>query len=431
MNTGSGKIGLWQTTSLVTGNLVGSGVFMLPALLASFGTVSLVGWLITSLGAIFLALVYAALSEKIHVCNGGPHTFVQAAYGNDAAFFTAWGYWILTWSSNTALLVAVMSYLVEITGPLSSFEMLSLQSGLWVMITLINCYGVQTAARFELSITVLKLIPIIAIPVVSVFYMDLSRFSPFIESSYSGSLFGALQGSVFLSLWAFIGVESATVPSKDVKDPSKTIGMATILGTSLAALVYILGSSVAIGVLGNQALMQSQAPYADLANTVFGGHWGVFVSGCAVISCIGSLNGWTMVVARIAQGAADQGLFPKVFAKKDSVGTPVSGILISSACTFVCILLTLQENTLSQFNVIVDIAVTIILMIYLVCCCSYFVICRPKCVMGRCIGIGALMFALFALYASGIKMVLFAIALLFTGLPFRGKLCTAFFSAKK
>ena len=431
MNTGSGKIGLWQTTSLVTGNLVGSGVFMLPALLASYGTISLLGWLITSLGAILLALVYASLSEKIHACNGGPHTFVQAAFGNDAAFFTAWGYWILTWSSNTALLVAAMSYLVKITGPLSTFEMLLLQTGLWVMITLINCYGVQTAARFELGITVLKLIPIIAIPLVAVFYLDFSRFSPLIESSYSGSYFGALQGTVFLTLWAFIGVESATVPSKDVENPARTIGMATILGTSLAALVYVLGSSAAIGVLGNQTLMQSQAPYADLANTVFGGHWGVFVSGCAVISCIGSLNGWTMVVARIAQGAADQGLFLNVFAKKDSTGTPVSGILISSACTFVCILLTLQENMLSQFNVIVEIAVTIILLIYLACCCAYFVICRPKGVMGRCIGVGALMFALFALYSSGVKMVLLAIVLLLTGIPFRGKDCTAFISAKK
>ena len=431
MNTGSGKIGLWQTTSLVTGNLVGSGVFMLPALLASYGTISLFGWVLTSLGAIFLALVYASLSEKIHASNGGPHTFVQAAFGADAAFFTAWGYWILTWSSNTALLVAAMSYLVKITGPLASYEMLLLQTVIWVMITLINCYGVQTAARFELGITVLKLIPIIAIPLVAVFYLDVSKFSPWIENTYQGSSLGALQGSVFLTLWAFIGVESATVPSKDVINPGKTIGRATIMGTSLASIVYILGSASAIGVLGNQALMQSQAPYADLANAIFGGRWGFFVSGCAVVSCIGSLNGWTMVVARIAQGAADQGLFPSIFSKKDKISTPVSGILISSACTYVCILLTLQENMLSQFNLIVDIAVTIILIIYLACCCSYFVICKPRCFSGYCIGVGALIFSLFALYSSGVKMFLMALVLLLTGLPFRGEKCSLVFGSNK
>jgi APA family basic amino acid/polyamine antiporter len=428
MNKESKKIGLWQTTSLVTGNLVGSGVFMLPALLASFGTISIFGWILTSLGAIFLALVYASLSEKIHASNGGPHTFVQAAFGHDAAFFTAWGYWILTWSSNTALLVAAMSYLVKITGPLSMIHILLLQVSTWSLITIINCKGVQAAARFELTVTVLKLIPIIVIPLVAVFYLEGANFKPWLSSSSSSS-WSALQSSVFLTLWAFIGVESATVPSKDVDNPAKTIGRATIMGTSLAALVYILGSIAAIGVLSNPVLMQSQAPYADLAGAVFGGNWGVFVSGCAVVSCVGSLNGWTMVVARIAQGAADQGLFPVIFSRKDSLGTPVAGILISSACTLLCILLTLQENMLSQFNVIVDIAITIILMIYVMCSCAYFVICQPKNGIQKMIGIGALVFSLFSLYASGVKMLLLAFLLLLTGIPFRGRLCSSIFSS--
>lgn len=420
-DTQSGKIGLLQTTSLVTGNLIGSGVFMLPSLLAVYGTVSLAGWLATSAGAIFLALVFSALSKEIHGCNGGPHLFIQRAFGDGAGYYAAWGYWLLTWASNTALLVAAMSYLVKITGPLSMTALLSIQVSIWSLVVLINSYGVQSAARFELLTTVLKLIPIIGIPLFACTSMQWRQFLPLFPAAETTTMWSGLQASIFLTLWAFIGVESATVPSKDVFQPEKTIGRATILGTSLAALVYVLGSAVAIGVLGHAALAQSTAPYADLATSVFGGRWGVFVSACAVISCVGAFNGWTMVVARIAEGAAEQGLFAEIFAFKDQRQTPIAALLISSACTLVALLFTLQENMLSQFNAIIDIAVTIILLIYFGCAIAYFVLLKPKSTSERFVGIGAVLFSLFALYASGVKMVSLALLLLVLGTPFRAQ----------
>ena len=228
-DTQSGKIGLLQTTSLVTGNLVGSGVFMLPSLLAVYGTVSLAGWLATSAGAIFLALVFSALSKEIHGCNGGPHLFIQRAFGDGAGYYAAWGYWLLTWASNTALLVAAMSYLVKITGPLSLTALLSIQVSIWSLVVLINSYGVQSAARFELLTTVLKLIPIIGIPLFACTSMQWRQFLPLFPAAETTTMWSGLQASIFLTLWAFIGVESATVPSKDVFQPEKTIGRATIL----------------------------------------------------------------------------------------------------------------------------------------------------------------------------------------------------------
>ena len=163
-NQDSKKMGLIQCTSLVTGNLIGSGVFMLPALLAAYGSPSIIGWVITSMGATFLALIFAALSERIHDCNGGPHVFIKEAFGKEAGFWAAWGYWVLTWSSNTALLVTATSYLakikglIAITGPLSSMHLLSLQLALWAAVTLINLFGVKNAARFELAVTILKIL---------------------------------------------------------------------------------------------------------------------------------------------------------------------------------------------------------------------------------------------------------------------------------
>ena len=269
--------------------------------------------------------------------------------------------------------------------------------------------------------TVLKLIPIIGIPMFACSAMQWDRFLPLLPTSETTSLWSGLQASIFLTLWAFIGVESATVPSKDVFEPEKTIGRATILGTSLAALSYIMGSAVAIGVLGHAVLAQSTAPYADLATAVFGGHWGVFVSACAVLSCIGAFNGWTMVVARIAEGAAEQGLFAEIFSRKDARQTPIAALLISSSCTLIALLFTLQDNMLAQFNAIIDIAVTIILFIYLGCSVAYFRLVQPRSLSARLVGVGAVGFSLFALYASGIQMIGMSLLLLLIGTPFRAR----------
>lgn len=424
-NQDSKKMGLIQCTSLVTGNLIGSGVFMLPALLAAYGSPSIIGWVITSMGATFLALIFAALSERIHDCNGGPHVFIKEAFGKEAGFWAAWGYWVLTWSSNTALLVTATSYLakikglIAITGPLSSMHLLSLQLALWAAVTLINLFGVKNAARFELAVTILKIIPIIGIPVGALYYIKWGHFVPFMPADSSMHLGKALEQSVFLTLWAFIGVESATVPSQEVDNPEKTVGRATIIGTALASVVYILGSVAAIGVLGNAMLAKSAAPYADLASQIFGGNWADVIASCAVISCVGAFNGWTLVVARIAQGAAEQGLFPEIFAKKDAKGTPIMSILIASSCTLISILFTINENMLSQFNTIVEIAVTLILLMYLASVTAYFKIIKPKTVAAISIGIGAGIFVLFGLYASGLTKIGAALLLLMTGLVFR------------
>lgn len=413
------KMGLMECTALVTGNLVGSGVFMLPAILASYGSSSIISWAITACGATLLALVFSELSKQVTDEVGGPHAFILQAFGKEAGFWAAWGYWVLTWSSNTALLVTAASYLVQITGPLSPLSMLCVQLSIWATVSLVNLSGVENAAKFEACITVLKILPIIVIPMVALAYIDIEHFYSFTPLDTKVSLLEGMQASVFATMWAFIGVESATVPAKEVENPEKTIGQATILGTLLAAVVYIVGSIATIGVLGSSTLTASSAPYAQLASSIFGGTWASIIALCAIISCVGALNGWTLVVARIAQGAADQGLFPALFAKTNAQGTPVNSVLVASLCTLVSIVFTLQDDMLSQFNHIVDIAVTLILFIYFGCVLAYFKLTRGMNRSAYAIGIGAGLFVLFGLYASGVKQVMQAIALLLTGVVFR------------
>ncbi|HRE30530.1 MAG TPA: amino acid permease, partial [Candidatus Berkiella sp.] len=167
-------------------------------------------------------------------------------------------------------------------------------------------------------------------------------------------------------------------------------------------------------------LSTSSAPYADLAGHLLGGNWTHIIAAAAFCCCLGSFNGWTMVVSRIAQGAATEGLFPRVFAKVDKQGTPIRGLIISALCTLPLLFLSLQENLLSQFNAIIDISITLILLIYLVCILAYFKLkIGYSSKVGMVIGIGALVFVSFSLWAAGFKMVTLSLVLLLLGIPMR------------
>jgi basic amino acid/polyamine antiporter, APA family len=274
------------------------------------------------------------------------------------------------------------------------------------------------AGRFEFIMTTLKLIPLVIIPLVGFYYIDFSTMTPFVAENFS--IFGSLKASMFLCIWAFIGLETATVPSAEVKNASKIVPLATMVGTILALVVYLLGFGTMLGLMGPETLSQSAAPYADLAAHVFGGQWAVFISIAAIICCLGSFNGWTLVVSRVAQGAAQEKLFPSFFAKTDKKGTPWMSLIISSMCTFPLLIVSLQENLVDQFNAIIDISITLILLIYLLCVIAYFVNIRHKVTPFKAlVGVGALGFVGFCIWAAGFEMLLMSCGLLVLGLPMR------------
>jgi APA family basic amino acid/polyamine antiporter len=415
--TSRDKIGLWPLTSLVTGNLVGSGVFLLPATLAAFGTVSLLGWIATSIGAIFLALVFAQLSST-HTQTGGPYVYVRHAFGDTVGFFVCWGYWMLSWISNPALAVAAVGYLSVLVGGFSPSLHFWLELMIIAALTAFNLTGIKITGRTELVVTVLKVIPLIVLPLIGLFYIDLDNFSVL---NASGKPFGAALNSVaFLTLWAFVGVETGTVPAGQVINAKRNVPMATILGTCIAALIYIIGTIVIMGVVPHADLVQSKAPYADAASLVFGGNWAIPVAVAAVVSCLGTLNGWVMVVGRIPFGAAEDGLFPKIFMRTTKHGTPYWGVLISAVCSLPLLFLTISNTLLEQFHFIIDVAVTLILIVYAVCVLAYFRILREqnKLTMFKALlGVGALGFTLWALWAASLKTVGLSLLIVLLGVP--------------
>ncbi len=251
----SGGLGLVACTALVVGNMIGSGIFLLPASLAAFGPISLVGWTVTSLGALVLAVIFGRLS-RIVTKTGGPYAYTEAGFGEFAGFIIAWGYWIALWTGNAGVAVALAGYVGFLFPGIGASQSSSLAVALiaiWTL-TLVNIRGVAEAGVVQVVTTVLKLVPLVLIGTLGAFWIDGANFTPFNTSGQSN--ISAISAAAALTLWAYLGLESATVPAGDVIDPERTIPRATILGVLIAAAVYISVTTVAIGVV----------PSADLAD---------------------------------------------------------------------------------------------------------------------------------------------------------------------
>ena len=419
MNSQS-KMGFWTVTSLVAGSQIGTGIFLLPASMAAFGAAGLSSWLITAMGAMLLAIIFARLCAKIPK-TGGPHTFIENAFGKILGFFSAWTYWVISWLSTPLVVISVVSYLSPIIGNLHPALNLALEIVILVFITSLNLLGVRSAGRVEFAFTLLKLLPLILLPVAGLFFFNESHFVPF--NPTPDSTISVLNAAALLTLWGFIGVESATTPAESVENPQKTIPRAIIVGTLLVAVIYIFSSIVIMGVVPPQLLAQSKAPFADAAQIIFGGNWYMVISIAASIVCLGTLNAWVLTSGQIALGAANDGHLPKLFTVKNSHGAPRWGLIVSSLCMIPILIVTLNKDLIAQVKSIIDVSVTAFLFVYILSVLSYIRLfwknketstLNKK---GILLGIGALIFCGWALYSSGVKMVAFASLIPLTGLP--------------
>lgn len=363
------KLGLWMVTALVVGNMIGSGIFLLPANLAPYGGISIVGWLVSAVGAMLIALVFARLSRLV-TKSGGPYTFTREGFGDFPGFQVAWAYWISIWLTTAAIAVAFVSYLTAFWSPLSTNPVLAGGVGLatvWVL-TWVNVIGVHTAGMVQLITTILKLLPLLAIGTVGLLYIDGANFVPFNASG--GSAFSAITATVPLALWAFLGLESGTTPAEHVNDPERTIPRATMLGTLLSAAVYILGTAAVMGIVPPTELASSNAPFADAAGRIWGPWARYFVAFGAVVSCFGALNGWLLLQGQIPFAAARDGLFPRIFGRVSKSNTPAIALVLSSVLASVLLAMNYNESFQEQFKFIILLATLNTLIPYSFCTLS-------------------------------------------------------------
>lgn len=360
------RIGIWVCSSLVVGNMIGSGIFLLPASLGQYGPISLLGWLITGLGSIVLALVFARLT--LHSAkSGGPFAYTQAGFGDLAGFLVAWGHWIAAWTGNAALAVAFISYLTVFFPILKTDTLLAAGATMTVVwgLFFVNLRGVKAVGVIQLATTILKLLPLIAFATVGFAYFEPANYADFNTSSDSHST--AIFATCALTLWAFLGLESATVPAGNVDNPKRTIPRATVLGTAFVAIIYLLVSISIYGIMTPAELSASNAPFADAAQRIWGS-WGFyFVAFGAVVSCLGSLNGWLLIQAEVPMAAAKAGLFPKIFGKQDARGRPVAGMFISTVLLSILIMSNFSGDLVGLFTFIILLATLSSLIPYLFC----------------------------------------------------------------
>jgi APA family basic amino acid/polyamine antiporter len=332
------RFGLTAAIALIMGSIIGVGIFNLPTSLASYGPISLVSMGLTTIGALALALLFAALSRRLPA-DGGPYAYARAGFGNGVGFVNAWSYWITAWAGNAAIAVGWVLYVEEFInkGHNRLGSILLVLVGLWIPAA-INLSGVKNMGSVQIVTTILKFAALAFVSIVGLFYIQSANYSPWNVSGESA--ISAIGGAMAIALFSYLGVETAAVAAAKVRDPDRNVPKATILGTLATAVVYMLSLIAVFGMLPSSQLAQATAPFSDAANVIFGGTWaGKVMAILVIISGFGALNGWTMICAEMPLAAANDGLFPEQFKRISKAGVPPFGIIASTVLASIAMII--------------------------------------------------------------------------------------------
>ena len=363
------KIGFWSVLAIVMGSQIGSGVFMLPASLAPYGKYRILGWRVSGLGAICLALVFAGLCQRLPR-TGGPHAYVKEMFGLTPGFFTGWTYWVISWVSTTAVIIASISYLSPFLGAQPPWVYLVLEILLLLSITVLNLKGIHAAGDVEFILSVLKVIPLFLLPLVAMWYFKSDNFT-LLPEIQALPLSSKLSQVVLLTLWGFIGLETATTPAGSIDNPGKTIPRAIVVGTLCTALLYLMSNIGIMGLVPGEILAHAKAPYVVATHYLFGGNWHYLIAIIASIVCVGTLNAWMLASGQIVLGLAEDQLMPASFAKKNAANAPALGLVVSSIGILPMLFLTMNVNIAQQITAIIDFSVVAFLFVYLMCVLAF------------------------------------------------------------
>jgi arginine:agmatine antiporter len=358
------KMSLTQATMLVAGNMIGTGLFLLPVNLAQVGGIAIFGWVIATVGVAALGLVFAKLGE-LNPQQGGPYAYARDFLGPYAGFQTNYVYWFGNWIGNIAIAVAAIGYLAElipaITDPPAS--VFATAAVIWLL-TFANILGPRVVGALETWTMALALIPIMGIALLGWFWFDSETFLAGWNVS-GGSDMHAVSRAASMALWAYMGIESASVSAGVIENPKRNVPLATLIGLALAAVVYMLSSTVIMGILPNEELRTSHAPFAEAARLALGTTGAVVISVCAVLKSMGSLGGWMLLVGQSAKAAADDGMFPRAFARLNGNGVPGRGLVIVAVLMTIVLFATMSPTLAGQFNNLVNLAVILIIVPYI------------------------------------------------------------------
>jgi APA family basic amino acid/polyamine antiporter len=418
MGNKNGKLGLFMLTALVTGNMVGSGAFLLPANIARIGSIGIFSLLVTIIGVLSIALVFSKMSWLVPK-TGGPYIYANAAFGEYVGFQTAYYYWLAVLIGNAAIVVAAIGYL-DVFIPIlnnSIIKAIAILTIIWLL-TIINIIGIRFAGMVQIITTILKFTPLVLVGVLGWWFFHPEYLSGNFNTTQTSN-FRAFSSAIVLTLWLFIGVESASVPADAVDNPKRNIPLATIYGTGIAAIIYVLSNIAIFGMIPTETLANSTSPFATATDIIFGS-WGKWlVAFGALIACLGALNGWILIAAQIPIAMAQDNMLPKIFAKHNHRGTPTFGLIITSIILSFVVLASTYLDLIDQFELLIIAASVASVIAYFYTAIAEIII-TSKTIMNRKIfhvgiAIIAALYSFFVILSSS-KEVIFGLAtfILFT-----------------
>lgn len=399
------NLGWGLAALLVAGNMIGSGVFLLPATLAPIGSSSLVGWIVASIGALILAGVFAALG-RLRPSADGLTDWSGEALGRFFGYTASLAYWAAGWIGNCAIAVAATGYLAHFFPVLEGrWPGILCNVGLIWLMSLAYLAGARTVARLGGATLVVGLVPLVIAIVGGAMAFDPAVFA----ASWSpdgASLAQTVPASMALIFWAFLGVESAGVFTERLRDPAQDVGRATFGGVALAAVVYIAASVAVFGVIPAGELATSTSPFADLAGRAIGAAAAGFVAVCAVAKALGTLGGWIMLTGETARAAARNGFLPRAFGT--SAITPPANPLIHAVLMSLIAVLSAQPSLSSQFGLLIALTTILILIVYVLCCIALLRFTASN--LDRALAAGGLAFSAWAVAAAGAGLLWITLA---------------------
>ena len=414
-------IGFWKGWSIAVGCAIGSGIFMMPTMLAPYGLLGFGGWLVAGAGSILVALTMARLVKRIPK-TGGPYVYVNEGLGTFSGFIIAWTYWVACVSAIAGISIAFVGYLGFFLPQIANSQINALLASLlliWIIVFL-NIRSLENSSKFQLISTLLKLLPLIFIILLGASNFNVNNLPELNPSNlHPISLIATV---TTLVMWSFIGIETATVPADNVINPQETIPKVLIASVITILVLYILVSIAIAALVPTSELLNSSAPFALAASKILGVTGGTIISIGALISTLGSLNANTLTAGNLSLAAARDGLLPSKFVMLSRNGTPIFTYLLTGAFVSILLILNYTKGIVNAFVFMAMLSTLSTLIAYAFCAIAEFKFSRVdeknlqrnNAVLISC---GTFLYAFFAIWGAGIEMIIYSIILILIGTP--------------
>jgi basic amino acid/polyamine antiporter, APA family len=414
------QIGFWTCTALVVGNTIGMGIFLLPASLAPFGYNALIGWTITVLGCLALARVFSRLAREMPDADG-PYGYIRATLGDLPAYVAIWSYWVSMWITNAALATGVVGYVAAVFPELAHLQPSLFALALLWLFVIINLLGLRSGGRVQIVTTALKLLPMLAVALLGAWMLMTSPASYSAHPLTEPVTIGNVMAASTIALFAMLGFESAAVPAANVQNPGITIPRATMIGTLLIAVIYIIVSTVPLLLIPASELAQASAPFALLMDRFAGEGSGRWLALFVVISGLGALNGWTLLVGQVTRSMADNGVLPRLFSRNNQGGAPVAALIVTGLLASAMVLMSYSKSLVDGFTFLTKVVTAANLPLYLCCTLALAMLWKrgDRALLRDLLMISVigLVYVVFAFFGLGLEPFLLALGLAAAGLP--------------